>query len=167
MNLGLWLFADDLAVGFLNMQGPPNRLYAPNMDSHPDPEPFKRAHQARFCHWDPAGESRLPDRIPPRASVSAPILCLPQGPVASTASAFSVLSSGPGLPPPPPPPPPPGPPPLFENEGKNEESSPSRSALFAQLNQGEAITKGKKTNPPSKLLPSRAGSKLVESPGPQ
>uniref|UniRef100_A0A8C8TTS7 Adenylyl cyclase-associated protein n=1 Tax=Peromyscus maniculatus bairdii TaxID=230844 RepID=A0A8C8TTS7_PERMB len=65
-----------------------------------------------------------------------------EGPVASTASAFSVLSSGPGLPPPPPPPPPPGPPPLFENEGKNEESSPSRSALFAQLNQGEAITKG-------------------------
>ncbi|XP_052585612.1 adenylyl cyclase-associated protein 2 isoform X1 [Peromyscus californicus insignis] len=64
------------------------------------------------------------------------------GPVASTASAFCVLSSGPGLPPPPPPPPPPGPPPLFENEGKNEESSPSRSALFAQLNQGEAITKG-------------------------
>ncbi|PNI62738.1 CAP2 isoform 3 [Pan troglodytes] len=42
----------------------------------------------------------------------------------------------------PPPPPPPGPPPLFENEGKKEESSPSRSALFAQLNQGEAITKG-------------------------
>uniref|UniRef100_A0A2K5JR27 Adenylyl cyclase-associated protein n=1 Tax=Colobus angolensis palliatus TaxID=336983 RepID=A0A2K5JR27_COLAP len=34
------------------------------------------------------------------------------------------------------------PPPLFENEGKKEESSPSRSALFAQLNQGEAITKG-------------------------
>ncbi|PNI62737.1 CAP2 isoform 2 [Pan troglodytes] len=46
------------------------------------------------------------------------------------------------VPPPPPPPPPPGPPPLFENEGKKEESSPSRSALFAQLNQGEAITKG-------------------------
>ncbi|KAL6039129.1 hypothetical protein STEG23_002662, partial [Scotinomys teguina] len=65
-----------------------------------------------------------------------------KGPVASTASMFSILSSGPGLPPPPPPPPPPGPPPLFENEGKNEESSPSRSALFAQLNQGEAITKG-------------------------
>ncbi|PNI62742.1 CAP2 isoform 7 [Pan troglodytes] len=64
------------------------------------------------------------------------------GPVASTVSAFSALSSGPGLPPPPPPPPPPGPPPLFENEGKKEESSPSRSALFAQLNQGEAITKG-------------------------
>uniref|UniRef100_A0A2K5MSQ3 Adenylyl cyclase-associated protein n=1 Tax=Cercocebus atys TaxID=9531 RepID=A0A2K5MSQ3_CERAT len=65
-----------------------------------------------------------------------------EGPVASTVSAFSVLSSGPGLPPPPPPPPPPGPPPLFENEGRKEESSPSRSALFAQLNQGEAITKG-------------------------
>lgn len=64
------------------------------------------------------------------------------GPVASTASAFSILSSGPGLPPPPPPPPPPGPPPPFENEGGKEEPSPSRSALFAQLNQGEAITKG-------------------------
>ncbi|XP_021568333.1 adenylyl cyclase-associated protein 2 isoform X3 [Carlito syrichta] len=63
------------------------------------------------------------------------------GPVASAASVFSVLSSGPGLPPPPPPPPP-GPPPLFENEGRKEESSPSRSALFAQLNQGEAITRG-------------------------
>uniref|UniRef100_H0XIE3 Cyclase associated actin cytoskeleton regulatory protein 2 n=1 Tax=Otolemur garnettii TaxID=30611 RepID=H0XIE3_OTOGA len=63
------------------------------------------------------------------------------GPVASGASAFSVLSSGPGPSPPPPPPPPPGPPPLFENEGRKEESSPSRSALFAQLNQGEAITK--------------------------
>uniref|UniRef100_A0A8C0MTE5 Cyclase associated actin cytoskeleton regulatory protein 2 n=1 Tax=Canis lupus familiaris TaxID=9615 RepID=A0A8C0MTE5_CANLF len=42
----------------------------------------------------------------------------------------------------PPPPPPPGPPPFFENEGRREESSPSRSALFAQLNQGEEITKG-------------------------
>lgn len=64
------------------------------------------------------------------------------GPVASTASALSVLSLGPGLPPPPPPPPPPGPPLLFESEGIKEPSSPSRSALFAQLNQGEAITKG-------------------------
>nr|KAF6504196.1 cyclase associated actin cytoskeleton regulatory protein 2 [Rousettus aegyptiacus] len=52
------------------------------------------------------------------------------------------VSPGPGLLPPPPPPPPPGPPPLFENEGRKEESSPSRSALFAQLNQGETITKG-------------------------
>uniref|UniRef100_A0A8C0XP04 C-CAP/cofactor C-like domain-containing protein n=1 Tax=Castor canadensis TaxID=51338 RepID=A0A8C0XP04_CASCN len=79
-----------------------------------------------------------------RASVSMhlPIFCLPQGPVASTASTFSVLASGPGLLPHPPPPPPPGPPPLFENEDRQEESSPSRSALFAQLNQGEAITKG-------------------------
>ncbi|XP_012412907.1 adenylyl cyclase-associated protein 2 isoform X2 [Trichechus manatus latirostris] len=63
------------------------------------------------------------------------------GPVASTASA-SAFSPGPGLPPPPPPPPPPGPPPLFGTEGGKEEPSPSRSALFAQLNQGEAITKG-------------------------
>nr|KAF6443255.1 cyclase associated actin cytoskeleton regulatory protein 2 [Molossus molossus] len=64
------------------------------------------------------------------------------GPVASTATPLCALSPGPGLPPPPPPPPPPGPPPLFENEGRKEESSPSRSALFAQLNQGEEITKG-------------------------
>ncbi|XP_001376362.2 adenylyl cyclase-associated protein 2 isoform X2 [Monodelphis domestica] len=64
------------------------------------------------------------------------------GPVASPASALSVLSSGQGVPPPPPPPPPPGPPPIFDNEGRKDESSPSRSALFAQLNQGEAITKG-------------------------
>uniref|UniRef100_A0A673TI76 Adenylyl cyclase-associated protein n=1 Tax=Suricata suricatta TaxID=37032 RepID=A0A673TI76_SURSU len=64
-----------------------------------------------------------------------------EGPVAST-SVSSILSPGPGLPPPPPPPPPPGPPPLFENEGRREEPSPSRSALFAQLNQGEGITKG-------------------------
>ncbi|XP_024619675.1 adenylyl cyclase-associated protein 2 isoform X4 [Neophocaena asiaeorientalis asiaeorientalis] len=62
-----------------------------------------------------------------------------EGPVASTASALSVLSVGPGLPPPPPPP---GPPPPFDSEGRREESSPSRSALFAQLNQGEAITRG-------------------------
>lgn len=74
------------------------------------------------------------------------IFSLPQGPIASTTSALSALSLGPGHPPPPPPPPP-GPPPLFENEGRKEESSPSRSALFAQLNQGEAITKGEKTRP--------------------
>ncbi|XP_075388521.1 adenylyl cyclase-associated protein 2 [Tenrec ecaudatus] len=64
------------------------------------------------------------------------------GPVASTASALASRSPGPGLPPPPPPPPPPGPPPLFDNKDRKEESSPSRSALFAQLNQGEAITYG-------------------------
>ncbi|XP_045154621.1 adenylyl cyclase-associated protein 2 [Echinops telfairi] len=64
------------------------------------------------------------------------------GPVASTASALAALSPGPGLPPPPPPPPPPGPPLLFDNKDRKEESSPSRSALFAQLNQGEAITNG-------------------------
>ncbi|KAM9233159.1 adenylyl cyclase-associated protein 2 isoform 3-T3 [Dugong dugon] len=65
-----------------------------------------------------------------------------EGPLASTAPTLSAFSPGPGLPPPPPPPPPPGPPPLFGTEGRKEEPSPSRSALFAQLNQGEAITKG-------------------------
>ncbi|XP_075069210.1 adenylyl cyclase-associated protein 2 [Mixophyes fleayi] len=49
-------------------------------------------------------------------------------------------------PPPPPPPPPPGPPPMsdiFSSKPKDDVSQ-DRSALFAQLNQGEAITKGLK-----------------------
>lgn len=142
MNLGLWMFADDLVVGFLHMQGPPNRLYA----SNPDPTLIQGpSYRLAMLGWRVLTPSQT-------FSLSqAPIICLPQGPVAPTASVFSVLSSGPGLPPPPPPPPPPGPPPLFENEGKSEESSPSRSALFAQLNQGEAITKGKKASPRSWL----------------
>uniref|UniRef100_A0A8C4XAN9 Cyclase associated actin cytoskeleton regulatory protein 2 n=1 Tax=Erpetoichthys calabaricus TaxID=27687 RepID=A0A8C4XAN9_ERPCA len=41
----------------------------------------------------------------------------------------------------PPPPPPPGPPPLFQEVSKSD-STALRSALFAELNQGEAITKG-------------------------
>ncbi|KPP80293.1 hypothetical protein Z043_100059 [Scleropages formosus] len=46
---------------------------------------------------------------------------------------------------PPPPPPPPGPPPVFADESpKAEDSAALHSALFAQLNQGEAITKGLK-----------------------
>ena len=91
------------------------------------------------------------------------IFSLPQGPVASTASALSVLSLGPGLPPPPPPPPPPGPPLLFESESIKEPSSPSRSALFAQLNQGEAITKGEKTRPWG-CLPLAPGTQIPWSP---
>lgn len=67
---------------------------------------------------------------------------LTQGPVASHMSLRSVLSSGPCLSPPPPPPPPPGPPPIFDAETTKDEGTASRSALFAQLNQGEAITKG-------------------------
>ncbi|KAL2080324.1 hypothetical protein ACEWY4_024117 [Coilia grayii] len=47
--------------------------------------------------------------------------------------------------PPPPPPPPPGPPPVFLDEApKQDAPAAQRSALFAQLNQGEAITKGLK-----------------------
>ncbi|KAM4704646.1 adenylyl cyclase-associated protein 2 [Rhinophrynus dorsalis] len=48
--------------------------------------------------------------------------------------------------PPPPPPPPPGPPPMFDAQSvkAKEDVSQDRSALFAQLNQGEAITKGLK-----------------------
>lgn len=55
----------------------------------------------------------------------------------------SVLTSGSCLSPPaPPPPPPPGPPPIFDTDTVKDEGTASRSALFAQLNQGEAITKG-------------------------
>ncbi|NXG63784.1 CAP2 protein, partial [Hemiprocne comata] len=65
------------------------------------------------------------------------------GPVASPMSMRSVLTSGSCLSPPlPPPPPPPGPPPLFDTETVKDEGTASRSALFAELNQGEAITKG-------------------------
>ncbi|XP_025929103.1 adenylyl cyclase-associated protein 2 isoform X4 [Apteryx rowi] len=63
------------------------------------------------------------------------------GPVASPMSMRSVLTSGPCLSPPPPPPPP-GPPPIFDTEATKDEGTAFRSALFAQLNQGEAITKG-------------------------
>uniref|UniRef100_A0A8C2KZK3 Adenylyl cyclase-associated protein n=1 Tax=Cyprinus carpio TaxID=7962 RepID=A0A8C2KZK3_CYPCA len=45
----------------------------------------------------------------------------------------------------PPPPPPPGPPPVFlDNNPKSDDTAAQHSALFAQLNQGEAITKGLK-----------------------
>ncbi|NXR17684.1 CAP2 protein, partial [Cinclus mexicanus] len=64
------------------------------------------------------------------------------GPVASPMSMRSVLTSGSCLSPPPPPPPPPGPPPILDTEPAKDEGTASRSALFAQLNQGEAITKG-------------------------
>ncbi|NXY73823.1 CAP2 protein, partial [Glareola pratincola] len=63
------------------------------------------------------------------------------GPVASPMSMRSVLTSGSCLSPPPPPPPP-GPPPIFDTETVKDEGTAARSALFAQLNQGEAITKG-------------------------
>ncbi|XP_053570748.1 adenylyl cyclase-associated protein 2 isoform X2 [Bombina bombina] len=44
--------------------------------------------------------------------------------------------------PPPPPPPPPALPSLFETQSSKDDMSQDRSALFAQLNQGEEITKG-------------------------
>ncbi|CAI9553381.1 unnamed protein product [Staurois parvus] len=54
-------------------------------------------------------------------------------------------TSGSCYPPPPPPPPPPGPPPSLDIFNKSKDDmSQDRSALFAQLNQGEAITKGLK-----------------------
>ncbi|XP_064409519.1 adenylyl cyclase-associated protein 2 [Latimeria chalumnae] len=58
------------------------------------------------------------------------------GPIASAQSTSSAPSGGPC------PPPPPGPPPVFEAETPKADSSLARSALFAQLNQGETITKG-------------------------
>ncbi|NXO94684.1 CAP2 protein, partial [Certhia brachydactyla] len=60
------------------------------------------------------------------------------GPVASPMSMRSALTSGSCLSPPPPP----GPPPILDTETAKDEGTASRSALFAQLNQGEAITKG-------------------------
>ncbi|XP_051527395.1 adenylyl cyclase-associated protein 2-like isoform X1 [Myxocyprinus asiaticus] len=60
------------------------------------------------------------------------------GPVAPS-SLFSTPSDGPC------PPPPPGPPPMFmENSPKPDDTAAQHTALFAQLNQGEAITKGLK-----------------------
>uniref|UniRef100_A0A8D0HLV4 Cyclase associated actin cytoskeleton regulatory protein 2 n=1 Tax=Sphenodon punctatus TaxID=8508 RepID=A0A8D0HLV4_SPHPU len=64
------------------------------------------------------------------------------GPIASTVSMLSTLTSSQCPAPPPPPPLPPGPPPVFDTEGAKDDVSASRSALFAELNQGEAITKG-------------------------
>ncbi|XP_067267366.1 adenylyl cyclase-associated protein 2 isoform X2 [Chanodichthys erythropterus] len=63
------------------------------------------------------------------------------GPVAPS-SLFNASSDGPC---PPPPPPPPGPPPVFlDNSAAPDDTAAQHSALFAQLNQGEAITKGLK-----------------------
>ncbi|KAM4687583.1 adenylyl cyclase-associated protein 2 [Discoglossus pictus] len=63
------------------------------------------------------------------------------GPIAKAASAPPCL---PGVPcaPPPPPPPPPGPPPMLDAQAPKDDMSQDRSALFDQLNQGEAITRG-------------------------
>ncbi|NXA81947.1 CAP2 protein, partial [Thryothorus ludovicianus] len=61
------------------------------------------------------------------------------GPVASPMSMRSVVTSGSCISPPPPPP---GPPPIFDTDTAKDEGTAARSALFAQLNQGEAITKG-------------------------
>ncbi|XP_053102667.1 adenylyl cyclase-associated protein 2 isoform X2 [Hemicordylus capensis] len=64
------------------------------------------------------------------------------GPIASAASGLSTLASNQGPPPPPPLPPAPAPPPVFDTENTKDDTTATRSALFAQLNQGEAITKG-------------------------
>eukprot|EP00079_Xenopus_tropicalis_P036664 XP_017950435.1 PREDICTED: adenylyl cyclase-associated protein 2 isoform X2 [Xenopus tropicalis] len=66
--------------------------------------------------------------------------------VPSTAKGVALLqkSSESSCPPPPPPPPPPCPPPMADSldSKAKDDISQDRSALFAQLNQGEAITKG-------------------------
>ncbi|XP_044282383.1 adenylyl cyclase-associated protein 2 [Varanus komodoensis] len=64
------------------------------------------------------------------------------GPIASEASGLPTAASNQVPPLQPPPPPPPGPPPVFNTENAKDDSTASRSALFAQLNQGETITKG-------------------------
>ncbi|XP_063154980.1 adenylyl cyclase-associated protein 2 [Candoia aspera] len=65
------------------------------------------------------------------------------GPVASATLGFPALMNNQGLPPlPPPPPPPPGPPPVTDTENAKDDTAAARSALFAQLNQGETITRG-------------------------
>ncbi|XP_067857762.1 adenylyl cyclase-associated protein 2 [Heptranchias perlo] len=61
------------------------------------------------------------------------------GLAASSPSPVCAPSCGPC--PPPPPPPPPGPPPVLLSETPKDEASVARSQLFAQLNQGEGITK--------------------------
>ncbi|KAF4074115.1 hypothetical protein AMELA_G00250870 [Ameiurus melas] len=62
------------------------------------------------------------------------------GPVAPS-SLFTAEPATPCLPPPPPPPPPP---PFTDEDPKLDNGAAQRSALFTQLNQGEAITKGLK-----------------------
>ncbi|KAH0617909.1 hypothetical protein JD844_016650 [Phrynosoma platyrhinos] len=64
------------------------------------------------------------------------------GPVASASGPSTLAGNQCSPPPPPPPPPPPGPPPVFDTENAKEDATATRSALFAQLNQGEKITKG-------------------------
>ncbi|KAM5158089.1 adenylyl cyclase-associated protein 2 [Mantella aurantiaca] len=88
-------------------------------------------------------------------------------------------TSGSCFPPPPPPPPPPGPPPSLDIFNKpKDDMSQDRSALFAQLNQGEAITRGlkhvsddKKTHKNPKLrgqgAPSRSPTKSSSSSSPK
>ncbi|XP_072267748.1 adenylyl cyclase-associated protein 2 [Pyxicephalus adspersus] len=88
-------------------------------------------------------------------------------------------TSGSSNPPPPPPPPPPGPPPSSDIFNKpKDDMSQDRSALFAQLNQGEAITKAlkhvsddKKTHKNPKLrgqgVPTRSPTKSANPSNPK
>ncbi|MEE6464879.1 hypothetical protein FKM82_006387 [Ascaphus truei] len=66
-----------------------------------------------------------------------------EGPVATALFPLPSLV-GAQCPLPPPPPPPPGLPLMFESQTSKDDASQDRSALFDQLNQGEAITKGLK-----------------------
>jgi len=70
--------------------------------------------------------------------------------------------------PPPPPPPPPGPPPTFQINATTAEPTPSGGlgAVFSELNQGEAVTKGLKKVDKSQMTHKnptlRASSKVPE-----
>lgn len=66
-------------------------------------------------------------------------VCLSQGPVA-TASGVSTAPAGGAAPPPPGPPPPPA---DLDKSGGGDAGSTNRNALFASLNKGADITKGK------------------------
>ena len=70
------------------------------------------------------------------------IFCPPQGPVASGSAAPPKAPAG-GAPPPPPPGPPPPPMDLGGSSGSGDSGSDNRNALFAAINQGSAITKGR------------------------
>lgn len=69
----------------------------------------------------------------------------PQGPIAPSSLFDSpAAQSAPG---PPPPPPPPGPPPVFTDDGPQPQAAATgaqHAAMFAQLNQGMDITKGRR-----------------------
>ncbi|KAL2173872.1 adenylate cyclase associated N terminal-domain-containing protein [Thermothelomyces heterothallicus CBS 202.75] len=106
--------------------------------------------------WNPKGV--------PAAEAAKAVNSAPPAPAAPAASGASAAA-----PSPPPPPPPPGPPPVLKiNEQKSEPSPASGlSAVFSELNKGEAVTKGLRKVDKSEMThknPSlRAGSTVPDS----